>query len=132
MTETTDELLLVERVGRLLHAADDVHLLIPLEQALFGHVDVEAGGVRSVPAEGVLVELDGERRVLGRLAFWHGRVCGREDGTRQARLWAALSDGLPAGRRRRRRGLTKRERARRVESMACGGKKGKMGGPSKG
>lgn len=34
MAETADELLFVEGVGRLLHTADDRHLLVPLQQVL--------------------------------------------------------------------------------------------------
>ena len=60
MTETTDELWLVERVGRLLHAADDVHLLVPLEEVLLGNLDIETGGVGAVAMEGLLMEADGE------------------------------------------------------------------------
>ena len=60
MAETTDELLLVERVGRLLHTADDVHLLVPLEEVLLGNLDIETGGVGAVAMEGLLMEADGE------------------------------------------------------------------------
>ena len=78
MAETTDELLLVERVGGLLHATNDSHLLVPLEEVLLGDLDVEAGSVRPVPVEGVLMELDrerlGVRRVLVELRGVRGRL----------------------------------------------------------
>ena len=71
MAETPDEFLFVESIGGLLHAADDAHLLVPLEQVLLRHLDVEAGSVRPIPAEGVFMKPDceglGVRRVLVKL-----------------------------------------------------------------
>ena len=67
MAETTDELLLVERVGRLLHTADDVHLLVPLEEVLLCNLDIKAGCIRPVPAEGVFMELYREWLRVGRV-----------------------------------------------------------------
>ena len=74
MAETADELLLVEGVGGLLHAPDDGHLLVPLEELLLRDLNVEARGLRPVPAEGVLMELDGERLGVRRVLLQLRRV----------------------------------------------------------
>lgn len=67
MAETADELLSVERVGGLLHATDDGHLLVPLEEVLLRDLDVKVGCIRPVPAEGVFMELYREWLRVGRV-----------------------------------------------------------------
>ena len=67
MAETADELLFVKSVGSLLHAADDGHRPVPLEQVLLRHLNVEAGSLRPVPAEGVFMEPHRERLGVGRV-----------------------------------------------------------------
>lgn len=74
MAETTDELLLVERVGRLLHTTDDGHLLVPLKKVLLRDLDIEAGRVRPVPAERVLMQLDREGLRVGRVLVELGSI----------------------------------------------------------
>ena len=61
MAETADELLFVEGVGGLLHATDDRHLLVPLEKVLLRDLDIEAGCVRPVPAEGIFMKFHCKR-----------------------------------------------------------------------
>ena len=60
MAETTDELLLVERICGHLHAAHDGHLPVHVDELVLGNLDIEARSVRSVSAEGVFMELDHE------------------------------------------------------------------------
>lgn len=83
MAEAADELLLVESVGRLLYATDEGHLLVPREQLVLGDLDVEAGDVRPVPAEGVLMELDRERLGVRRVLVQLGGIRRRLDGPRE-------------------------------------------------
>ena len=83
MAESADELLFVQSVGRLLHAADEGHLLVPLEQALLRDLDIEAGRVCPVPAEGVLMEPDRERLGVRRVLLELRRVCSGLDRPRE-------------------------------------------------
>lgn len=85
MAETADKLLLVKSVGGLLHATDDGHLLVPLEEVLLRDLDVEAGGVRPIPAEGVFMELHCERLGVGRVLVQLRCVGGGLDRPRQRR-----------------------------------------------
>lgn len=83
MAETADELLLVESVGCLLYATDEGHLPVPREQFVLGDLDVEAGDVRPVPVEGVLMELHCERLGVRRVLVQLGGICRRLDGPRE-------------------------------------------------
>lgn len=60
MAKTADELRLVKGVGGHLHATHGGHLLVQLEELVFGDLHLEFGLFASVRAERVLVELDGE------------------------------------------------------------------------
>ena len=83
MAEATNELLFVESIGRLLHATDDVHLPVPLEQVLLRDLDIQSGSVRPVPAEGILVQLDRERLRVRRVLVQLRRVRGGLDRPRE-------------------------------------------------
>ena len=83
MAETADELLFVKSVGSLLHAADDGHGPVPLEQVLLRDLDIEAGRVCPVPAEGVLMEPDRERLGVRRVLLKLRRVCSGLDRPRE-------------------------------------------------
>ena len=76
MTETTDELLLVERVGGLLHSAYRRHLLVHRQQRVLRHLDLQAGRLSEVAPERVFVQLDGERLRVGSV-LCEGRRIGR-------------------------------------------------------
>jgi len=60
VTETTDELALVERIGRLLHATHGDHLFVHFEEAIFGNLDVKGRGFSVMTPERVFMKLDGE------------------------------------------------------------------------
>ena len=45
MTETTNKLALVQRIGRLLHATHRDHVRVHFEEAFFGDLDVKGRGV---------------------------------------------------------------------------------------
>ena len=68
MAETTDELALVERIGRLLHATDGDHLFVHFEEAVFGNLDVKRRGFGVMTPERVFMKLDGER---SRAILWY-------------------------------------------------------------
>ena len=83
MAETADELLFVKSVGSLLHAADDGHGPVPLEQVLLRDLYIEAGGLRPVPAEGVFMQPHRERLGVGRVLLQLRCVGGGLDGPRE-------------------------------------------------
>jgi hypothetical protein len=60
--EATDELALVQRVSRLLHAAHSDHLLVHVEEAVFGDLDVKGRDVGVISPERVFMKLDREWR----------------------------------------------------------------------
>ena len=68
MTETTDELALVQRIGRLLHATHGDHLFVHFEEAIFGNLDVKRRGFSVMTPERVFMKLDGEWR---RAILWY-------------------------------------------------------------
>lgn len=74
MAETTDELALVERIGRLLHATHGDHLFVHFEEAVFGNLDVKTRGVGVMTPERVFMKLDGEwsRAILW---YWLCELC---------------------------------------------------------
>jgi hypothetical protein len=68
MTETTDELALVQRVSGLLHAAHRDHLRIQFKEAVFGDLDVKGRAFSVIASERVFMKPDREWR---RTILWY-------------------------------------------------------------
>jgi hypothetical protein len=60
MAETSDELALVHRVGRLLHAAHRDHFLVHFEEAVLGDLYVKRRSFGVKSSEGVFMKFDCE------------------------------------------------------------------------
>lgn len=108
MTETPDELLLVELISGHFHPPHLDHLLVELEQVLLGSLYLEPWHVMLVDLEGLLGELDLERLGSGgrRGIEGRGRVgCdmneARGDGGGGSEgLWSGTGEGRHMGHKR--------------------------------
>jgi hypothetical protein len=58
MTETTDELALVQRISGLLHATHCDHFLVHFEEAVLGDLNIKRRCVGVESSERVLMEFD--------------------------------------------------------------------------
>jgi len=76
VTETSDQLGLVQTVGSHLHTSHGDHALVHMNELILGDFNIQRGGIAVVGLKGTLVEVD--RDVAG-----HGR-----GGKRTDSLWA--------------------------------------------
>jgi hypothetical protein len=60
VTETADELGLVQTIGGHLHASHGDHALVHSNELLLGDLDIEGGSIAVVGLEGSLVEVDAD------------------------------------------------------------------------